>query len=605
MNIGKDKAVEKVIRQLKSAPVRGRVDVCGTWGSFAPMLTSYICSQLKRPILLISPHIDDSDNGFDDLSVFSKDNIVHFPAYEGQFFFSDATDDITSARVKLALELAGGEICARTIISTSIQALVQPIPSIDLLKQNTLTISAGLQLSPEKLCGWLFDNGFEKVERIDMPGQFASRGGIIDVFCPVGAGTAAHQPIRIEFFGDTVESIRTVNLDTLRSTADINQIDIISTSPCCSEDLKQYQMLIDLMSDDTIVVFNEPVSIEEVVRLYSSRVEGPSMIFGWDDFFKSTKRFTQLHISRFALGDEKETVNLGIKSIQQYQHRAGTMFQANKAVIDELVQKTRSGSEIFLYSENNAEVQRIGEIIKENHKSIPANFHLPVGFIHQGFEIPALKTIVAPHHELFGQAAVRRKVSPARLATAAIDSYLDLEPGDYVVHADYGIAKFCGMKTISKKGVESEFVALQFADKVKIHLAADNIGLIEKYIGTGRVRPKLSKIGSSKWANQKKKIASSVKDIAVELLDLQAKRQNTKGIRFDKDSRWQVEFEQSFLYQETADQITAAEQIKQDMHEIGCFAVMWATVRRSLLCGRLFRRSIQAGRLRCLFRRRF
>ncbi|MHC4112690.1 MAG: CarD family transcriptional regulator, partial [Planctomycetota bacterium] len=213
----------------------------------------------------------------------------------------------------------------------------------------------------------------------------------------------------------------------------------------------------------------------------------------------------------------------------------------------------------LLYGE--AEIKRVGEIIKEINKNIPANFKLLLGFIHQGFVINSLNTIVISHHELFGQFVLRRRRRPAR-ATSPVDTLSDLQPGDYVVHASYGIGKFIEVHTIQEKGGKSEYLTIGYANGLKIHVSVSNIALVQKYIGTSPKRPKLSKVGSKRWQKQKEKVAASVRDLAVELLEVQAKRQATGGIEYGEDSSWQAEFEQSFPYQDTPDQTTAAEQIK-------------------------------------------
>jgi len=148
-----------------------------------------------------------------------------------------------------------------------------------------------------------------------------------------------------------------------------------------------------------------------------------------------------------------------------------------------------------------------------------------------------------------------------------VDTLSDLQAGDYVVHASYGIGKFLEVQTIQEKGGKSEYLTIEYADGVKIHVSVRNIALVQKFIGTSPKRPKLSKVGSKRWQRQKEKVAASVRDLAVELLEVQAKRQAMGGIACGQDSSWQAEFEQSFPYQETPDQSTAAEQIKTDMQE--------------------------------------
>jgi transcription-repair coupling factor (superfamily II helicase) len=221
---------------------------------------------------------------------------------------------------------------------------------------------------------------------------------------------------------------------------------------------------------------------------------------------------------------------------------------------------------VLLYCESTAEINRVTEIIEQAAQKIPCNLKLILGYINQGFEISSLNTIVISHHELFGQYALRRRQRPMR-ASAPVDTLADLEVGDYVVHVSYGIGKFLGVETIRGKEGTEEYLTIEYAGNVKVHVSVSNITLVQKYIGTSPRRPNLSKVGSKKWAKQKEKVVQAIEDLAHELLDVQARRQAVGGISFGPDTPWQLEFEEAFPYEETADQLTAAEEIKADMKE--------------------------------------
>ena len=225
---------------------------------------------------------------------------------------------------------------------------------------------------------------------------------------------------------------------------------------------------------------------------------------------------------------------------------------------------------------SSAEVKRVKEIVTSDGGKIPSGFKPILGFINQGFVVTSLNTIIISHHELFGQFTIRRRQRPIR-AAMPVDTLSDLNIGDYVVHLSYGIGKFKGVETIKEKDQTNEYLTIEFADKVRIHVSVHNITLIQKYIGTSPKRPKLSKVGSKRWQKQKEKVAQSVRDMAIELLEVQAKRQAIGGTAFGADSDWQMEFEESFSYQETRDQIESSSQIKADMQK--------PTAMDRLLCG--------------------
>jgi transcription-repair coupling factor (superfamily II helicase) len=571
--LGKDKAVVNIISRLEQeASSKGTLKVEGTWGSFAPLLVSHISEKIKRPILYIRPHIDDADKAADDLRTFGAENIESLAAWEGQEEIADATDEIRAERLKLVIKILNRQ--NNLIIPASLPALCQPIPASKSI-ENNLELAVGREISPEYIAGWLVDNGFENVETIDLPGQFARHGGIIDIFAPVTFRLAIsgqddvdeksqpEQAVRVEFFADTIESIRRLNLDTFRSVRQIEKISIISA--LCGTDEKSRELFTNILPQQTIVVLEEPAEIEEAAKLYTARLEDSKQLYRWEDIYNGIQRFTQLHLSRFGAGDA-ESIRLNISSIQQYQQRQTTAWSGHKAALENLIKFAKEGKTIYLYCENAAEIERVGEIIREIAGAIPSSLMLTKGYVNQGFVINSLNTIVISHSELFGQYTIRRLPRPARPG-APIDSLTDLQAGDYVVHSTYGIGKFLGIKTIKGKEGTGEFLTIEFADAVRIHVSVNNIQLVQKYIGTSPKRPALSKVGSKKWQKQKEKVAKSVQDLAVQLLDVQAKRQFTGGFAFSADSNWQREFEESFLYQETADQTKAIEEIKADMQQ--------------------------------------
>jgi len=581
VNLGRDKAVQQILSRLEKAGDAGVVKVEGTWGSFGPMLVAHVSKKVGRPILFVRPHIDDADKAADDLHTFGGKRVEAFGAWEGEEDLADATDEIRAQRLMLVSRLGAGDF----LVPASVQSLCQPIPKPEAIEKGSLGLEADKDMPPEDVVEWLVENGFERTERVDLPGQFARRGGIVDIYAPLindrvslgkkpeATGQDA-EAIRIEFFGDTIESIREINLDTQRSSNQIRNLRIVSA--VCGSSADQRELLINVLPTDTIIVFEEPGDIEEVARVFLDRSEDASRLYSWADIHEATSGFTQLHICRFATAEPEDFIKVDIKSVQQFQHKATSVWAGHKAALEELVQEAKHGKEVQIYCESSAEIKRVGEIVEDITEKVPAKLKLLLGFIHQGFVVNSLDTIVISHHELFGQYALRRRRRPAR-ATSPVDTLSDLQEGDYVVHASYGIGRFAGVQAIQEKDGTNEYLTIEYADKVKIQVSVRNIALVQKYIGTSPTRPRLSKVGSKKWLKQKQKVEDSVRDLASDLLEIQANRQMAGGIAFGEDSNWQVEFEESFPYQETPDQTTAAGQIKADMQQ--------AIVMDRLLCG--------------------
>ncbi|MHC4228933.1 MAG: CarD family transcriptional regulator, partial [Planctomycetota bacterium] len=536
MELGRDRTVQEIISRLEKTGGTGAVKVEGTWGSFAPMLVACVSEKIGRPILYVRPHIDDADKAADDLQTFGSKRIEAFGAWEGEEDLADATDEIRAQRLMLVSRLSGGGF----IVPASIQSLCQPIPKPEAIEAGSLGLEVEREVSPEVVVEWLVDNGFERTERVDLPGQFARRGGIVDIYAPLinekvlsdektATESQEAEAIRIEFFGDTVESIRQINLDTQRSSRQMQSIKIVSA--VCGSAAGQRELLVNILPKDTIIIFEEPGEIEEVAKVFLDRAEDASRLYGWEDIYKAAGNFTQLHICRFATAQDDGFLKVDIKSVQQFQHKATSVWAGHKAALEELVTEAKRGKEVQLYCESPAEIKRVGEIVRDITEKVPARLKLLLGFIHQGFVISSLNTIIISHHELFGQYALRRRRRPAR-ATSPVDTLSDLQEGDYVVHASYGIGKFSGVETIREKGGVNEYLTIEYADKAKIQVSVRNIALVQKYIGTSPKRPKLSKVGSKRWLKQKEKVERSVRDLAAELLEVQASRQGASGIAF-------------------------------------------------------------------------
>ncbi|NLZ06979.1 MAG: transcription-repair coupling factor [Phycisphaerae bacterium] len=579
MDLSRDKVVSQMISRL-AASEKGAVKVEGTWGSFARLLAAHVARTAGRLVLYVCPHIDDADRALDDLRTFEAGRVELLPAWEGEEELADATDETRAERLRLVSLMSGPDSALRRsgVIVAPVQALCQPVAPPAALAAGSLHLQTNATVDPEKIVEWLVSNNFERVDAVDLPGQFARRGGIIDIYAPLirdrvgadphagadGRESGQSQAIRIEFFGDTIESVRQVDLDTQRSTHEIAGLGIVGAA--CGAAPDQRELFTNTLPEDAIVVFEEPLDVEEVAKVFLTRVEDSGRLYNWADIHQSVSRRTQLHICRFASGAPDESLKLGVKSIQQFERKATSLWAGHRAALEELIGRAKEGNRVLLYCESPAEVQRVSEIVKEIDGQVPRGFQLPLGYVHQGFFIESLNTIVVSHHELFGQYALRRRQRPVR-ATAPVDTLADLQPGDIVVHASYGIGKYLGTETIDEKAGKAEYLTIEYADKVKIQVAVANIALVQKYIGTSPKRPTLSKVGSKRWQKQKEKVAQSVRDLAAELLDIQAKRQAMGGITYGADSNWQMEFEESFAYQETPDQITAAGEIKADMQE--------------------------------------
>jgi len=342
MDLGSEKNVAEIVTALNESKssTDGVVKVQGSWGSFGALLAGHIFGELDRPIVYICPHIDDAEKRSDDIYTFTCQKADVLPAWEGVEDLADATDQIRAERLRIALKLTAGQ--SQFIIPVSVQALCQAIPDPQAIKQTSLGLQAGAQESPEAIAGWLVDNSFEHVERIDLPGQFAKRGGIIDIYAPLVGDVQSEQSssavnpqnanaIRIEFFGDTIESIRQIDLDTHRSAMQIDGIDIVSA--VCGANDKQGELFLNLLPGNTIIILEQPGDIEDVANVFFERCEQPDRLFNWQQIYDSLKKFTQLHLYRFAPALPNEFLKLDIKTTQQFQHTPTAAWAGHKQAL--------------------------------------------------------------------------------------------------------------------------------------------------------------------------------------------------------------------------------------------------------------------------------
>ena len=565
----------------------GVVKLTGVWGSSAPLLAAAVGEVKKRPVLLVVAGPDEADSTADDVEVLTGLTVEIFPAWElptlptgrqagtgipgpagGASVAPDHLDDeITGQRLRLCALLAGGDNRPGFIVASAM-SLMQPVPTHDVLAAGRMLLRTGGEMDPRKLLEWLVDAGFESVDAVDQAGQFARRGGIVDVFPPAG-----DLPVRVEFFGEKIESIRRFDPDTQRSTAQIAGCDLVAisagreTGAGSPKDPAGTTHLPDYLPDGAIICFIEPAEVRSTVEAICRRLVDPAYrqagaadVHNPEALFNVPDRLAVMEMSAFgAAGQEgSDVVPMGIGSLQ----RLGTPDEA----MNEL-EALAGENEVWVYCENQAERDRFVELLAPTHFELAAKIHTGIGHVGCGFHWAGQRLVVVGHHEIFHRYARRSRLRRIR-AGRPIESFMDLSEGDYVVHLTHGIARFVGFKTLSTDGVAEEFLTLRFAGGALLHVPVTEIQLVQKYIGAGRVRPSLSRLGSSAWSLRKDRAALATRDLAAELLRLQAIRNSAPGISYAGGGEWMRRFEQEFIYTETPDQITAMREISADMAEV-------------------------------------
>jgi transcription-repair coupling factor (superfamily II helicase) len=432
----------------------------------------------------------------------------------------------------------------------------------------------------EAFLHWLVERGFHATSAVELPGEFAHRGGILDIFAPDWL-----RPVRVELFDDEIESLRSFDVATQRSHEVVEEVDV--TVLRVGDSLRESAVsghLTDYLPRSAWIMLIDPERIHEEGRNYIQRVEKPADFHSVQAVLAECSRFAVATTAEIAAGMAGTHCHLPFESVER--------FSGDISRIRDELDSIAHGDEVFLVSPTEAEIQRLGEILSSTKLAASGRLHYPIGTLHAGFRLrpsvghalrgvpekgdqfpqvgtprrafpTAQGTLVLTASELFHRGELRRL--PRRRLGKAIDSFLDLREGDLVVHLAHGIGRYRGLRLFEKQGQKEEHLEIEFDGGTKIFVPAIKIDLVQKYVGGAKTRPTLAKIGGKTWLRQKKDAEGAVLDLAVEMLEMQAIRMARPGIAFNPDSEWQREFDASFPYHETPDQLAAIAAIKGDM----------------------------------------
>jgi len=442
-----------------------------------------------------------------------------------------------SERISLLGRMAGGEILAPVIAASQWEELV---PSPHDLTGNILKLPKGWKGSPGRVVNRLSDAGYDRVAQVTRRGEFASRGGILDIF-----SWQQELPCRLEFDEEGVVSIREFDLDTQASIAESGVCTIqLGDTDRASVLLKQY-----LHPDDLVVEIGSEGDVSHSPASHGRRLvisSAPSRVDGNG----SGIVFDPIPFASFGAGDFV---------IDEARRRE---------FFHQLAAWQVSGWRLVLLSATEGEGERFRELAKPALKVMPET---RLGAISRGFSFPGNRLVVLADAELFGRSATQRlrrlnqRRERQRASRAALD-FTEFSEGDLVVHSDHGVGRYLGLQRLSAAdGSEGEVLVLEFSGEARLFVPIEQAWQISRYVGVGKHEPDLSTLGDEKWKKTRQAAERSVFLYAGRLIKLQAEREAGQGHAFGPDTPWQRELEQSFPYRETTDQLRALAEIKQDM----------------------------------------
>ncbi len=405
--------------------------------------------------------------------------------------------------------------------------------------------------------------GYERVEQVEQRGHFSVRGDIVDIFAVNMA-----EPVRIEFFGDDVDTMRSFSLDTQRSIEHLKSCEIL---PLFLSGSEEEGSLLSYMRTG-VIVFDEPHRLQEQLKAFMrERDEHKEHFFDWRSLVDTVRANTTIHMSflqhKVPYFSIKETLGISAKSVSSFERQIPLL-------LDEIDHWHHREYCVAVIIENQQrrellekEMQRAGILYSLEHSLVMTSGRVCImhGLLTDGFELPHGKYIVLSERNIFGQQ--KKKLRKRAKKGQEIRYFTDLKEGDYVVHTVHGIGKYIGLKTIEADGFYKDYIEIAYAGTDKLFLPADNLDHIEKYIGHEGSSPKLHKIGGRDWQRAKDKAKKSIDDLAEKLTNLYAAREVIDGFAFLPDQPWQEEFESAFPYEETEDQLQAIKEIKASMEK--------------------------------------
>ena len=424
----------------------------------------------------------------------------------------------------------------RLIVVTYPSAINEEIPDAVTIKESLLKLTVGDEISHEDMVSKLFENGFEKVDFVAEPGQFAVRGAIVDIF-----SYSYSDPFRVSFFGDEIETINIFDCNTQLSKEKVHCAEIYPDLIASDAETSSTN-IVDILPEDTLVWLDS------------------SDVYKDMEFFSLLDKFTRVYMEVPLSRQDVDVVKFNITPQPS--------FNKNFELLAEDIRKhLEGGYKVRIYGEKRSQLERLGSILSQVGAMLPE--FIQGKNIHNGFIDHEEKVCCYSDHEIFDRfhrVNMRRTVEKSEQLT--INDLTSFAIGDYVVHIDYGVGIFGGLVRMKDdKGRMHEVVKLTYKDNDVVFVSVHALHKISRYKSKDSEPPKIHKLGSKVWQNLKTSTKSKVKDIAKDLIQLYAKRKSARGFAFSADTYLQQELESSFMYEDTPDQEKAVQAVKRDMED--------------------------------------
>ena len=562
----------------------------------------------EKPICIITYNELQAKKIIRNLEYF-ENNINYFPKKEILAYdYLAESKDITYSRIACLNEIHKKQA---KIIVTTIEAVSQKIIPEDVLYKNILELKIGDVINLEEIKQKLVLLGYERQDVVENKSEFSVRGGIIDV------AISEKQGIRIELWGDEIDSIRTFDINTQRSLEKQENIKIYPAHEFLldkpleevAKDIQDQRdkeeilegnftnkidkywnkfyndpdnTFIDYIKDNYIIFIDEVSKIkarsENVIKdtklLMQNLVEKkryiPELLEKIEDyieFLDRIKSIQTIYLENKDIGFVDKQSMHAKRNGYSFSYREVNFFRSSMDLLFKEVQEgLGQGTTIAILCGNQNNIKRTKDLLAEkiNNPKQLQKLIITEGSLTEGFECYDFNLLVISIEELFNIPKKKRK-TPEQFKAGETIIFSDLKVGDYIVHRTNGVGQFVGINTIQAAGVTKDYIKIKYKDDGILYVPTSSLDNVKKYIGSGDGAPRLNKLGSKDWAKAKARVKSNLQEIAKDLIELYAKREKAKGFMFSKDTEWQKEFEQKFPYTETNDQLRSIEEMKKDM----------------------------------------
>ncbi|PRD49029.1 transcription-repair coupling factor [Sphingobacterium haloxyli] len=562
---------EKVKSLVKNIQAKNpKIHLKGLIGSSDAMTAAAAYTLQERPFIFILPTHEEASYFLSDLESILDKQVLFFPAsFRKAFEFTqtDASHVLQRAEALSALNHASE---LPKMLVTYPEAIAEKVINRDDLEKNTLSITQQSKLSIDFINEFLYEYDFERVDFVYEPGQFAIRGGIVDIF-----SFSNDLPYRIEFFGDDIESIRTFDVETQLSVNKIHTVVIVPNvqAKFLSNNhislleyidrnsviwLKDVQFTLDVLKDGYKKASEFWKALPEKDIQANSEWVDPRVTFTTDRAFgEMLFDFPNIEFGKQFFYKADDTVSFDT-------HPQPSFNKDFNLLIHNFKENEKQRIQNLIFSDSTKQIERIFTILEDIDKSIT---FIPIHrALREGFRDDEQRLACYTDHQIFDRYyKYKRKKGYERSQAITLKELRDLKPGDYITHIDHGVGKYAGLEKVEVNGKTQEMIRLVYADNDLLYVNINSLNRISKYSGKEGTVPKMNKLGTDAWDKLKKTTKKKVKDIARDLIKLYAKRKAQTGNAFSPDSYLQNELEASFIYEDTPDQEKATNDVKRDM----------------------------------------